>query len=145
MRTGIVAVLAVLTCLATAFPASAEETSIRIIVHPSNGAQAFTRRELSDLFLKKTTRWPDGAAVHPVEPPERSMTRLHFLSGVMGKTAFALKVFWKRRVAEGHDAPPEELPSDADVVAYVRGTPGAIGYVSPETDVTGVKPLPISD
>jgi ABC-type phosphate transport system substrate-binding protein len=145
MRTRTVLLLAVLAASAAASRASAEETSIRVIVHPSNGSQAFTRRELSDLFLKKTTRWPDGAAVVPVEPPERSITRLHFLSGVMGRTAFALKVFWKRRVADGRDVPPVERPSDVDVVAFVRETPGAIGYVSPETDVTGVKVLPISD
>lgn len=145
MRARIVLLFAVLAASAAAPRASAEETSIRVIVHPSNDARAFTRRELSDLFLKKTTRWPDGTAVHPVEPPEKSMTRLHFLSGVMGKTAFALKVFWKRRVADLRDVPPEERASDAEVVAYVRETPGAVGYVAPETDVAGVKVLPISD
>jgi ABC-type phosphate transport system substrate-binding protein len=139
------AVLAVLAFAGAAPRASAEETSFRVIVHPSNPADAVTRKALSELFLKRTTRWPDGAAVHPVEPPERSTTRAHFLVGVIGKSALAVRMFWNRRVSEGREAPPLEKPSDDEVVAYVRATPGAIGYVSPAASVSGVKVLPISD
>lgn len=35
--------------------------------------------------------------------------------------------------------PPPEKTSEADVVAYVRNTPGAIGYVSKAAAVEGVK------
>jgi ABC-type phosphate transport system substrate-binding protein len=148
MRAHCLAVLAVAAVSSTAGApslASAEETSFRVIVHPSNPADEVTRRELSELFLKKTSRWPGGEAVHPVEPPEGSMTRAYFLSSVVGKSAFAVKMFWNRRVFEGRDVPPVEKRSDDEVVAYVRATPGAIGYVSPAAAVSGVKVLPISD
>ncbi len=36
---------------------------------------------------------------------------------------------------------PKELDSDAEVVAYVIRTRGAIGYVSAETSTEGVKTL----
>jgi TonB family protein len=39
---------------------------------------------------------------------------------------------------------PEELDSDAEVVAYVARTRGAIGYVSAETGTEGVKTLAIA-
>ena len=46
---------------------------------------------------------------------------------------------------ESRSTPPVEVSSDADVIAFVRSRPGAIGYVSPQTDVKSVKVLNIID
>ena len=143
MRTRILALLAP-ALLAIPSPAMPEE-AFRVIVHPSNEATSIGRRELSELYLKKVTRWPNGQAVHPVEPPEASMTRAYFLSAVIGKSAFAVKMFWNRRVFEGRDVPPVEKRSDEDVVAFVRSTRGAVGYVSAGAAVAGVKILELRD
>ena len=129
-------------------PASRAEddpTGYRVVVHPSNAAETISRRELSSLYLKKVTQWPDGSAVHPVEPAETSVTRAYFLSDVLGKSAFAVKTFWNKRVFAGRDTPPVEKRSDEEVVAFVRATPGAIGYVAPTSAVAGVKVLRVQD
>jgi len=131
--------------LLAAAPVRAEDASLRIVVHPANAAESTSRRELSQLFLKKITQWPDGTPVHPVEPPETSVARAYFLSDVIGKSAFAVKTFWNKRVFAGRDVPPIEKGSDEEVVAFVRATPGAIGYVGPGAAVEGVKVLPIKD
>jgi len=144
MRTRLLGALLPALLLAAA-PARAEETSFRVVVHPTNPAESISRRELSALFLKKVTGWPDGSAVHPVEPQESSVTRAHFLSDVIGKSAFAVKTFWNKRVFAGRDVPPVEKRSDEEVVAFVRATPGAIGYVDASAAVDGVKVLPIKD
>jgi ABC-type phosphate transport system substrate-binding protein len=137
--------VAVLALLATASPALAEEGVFQVVVHPDNPAESVTRKQLAELFLKKVTRWPDGAPVRPVEPPETSLTRAYFLSDVIGKSAFAVKMFWQKRVYAGREVPPVEKPSDAEVLAYVRANHGAIGYVARETDVSGVKVLAVRD
>lgn len=137
--------LAVLTLLATAAPALADGGAFQVVVHAANPAQSVTRKQLAELFLKKVTRWPDGAPVRPVEPPESSLTRAYFLSDVIGKSAFAVKVFWQKRVYAGREVPPVEKPSDEEVLAYVRANHGAIGYVSRDTDVAGVKVLDVRD
>jgi ABC-type phosphate transport system substrate-binding protein len=144
MRAHLLALVASLALLPSR-PAHAEETSFKVIVHPSNGATSVTRRELADMFLKKVTRWPDGEAVHPVEPPEQSKARAYFLNSVIGKSAYAVKMFWSRRVFEGRDVPPLEKRSEDEVVAYVRATPGAVGYVSAGTATAGVKVLAVPD
>ena len=100
-------------------------------MNAANPAQSVSRRQLADMFLKKVTHWPDGTTVEPVEPPEKSMTRAYFLSDVMGgKSALALKAFWQKRVFSGRDTPPVEKGSDEEVVAFVKASPGAIGYVA---------------
>jgi ABC-type phosphate transport system substrate-binding protein len=135
-----------LLLLAAAPSVHAEGLGYQVIVHPSNAAQSVTRRQLSDMFLKKLTHWPDGSTIEPVEPPEKSRTRSYFLSDVMnGRSALALKTFWQKRVFSGRDTPPLEKASEEDVVAYVRATPGAVGYVATATPVAGVKVLEIKD
>jgi ABC-type phosphate transport system substrate-binding protein len=137
----------VVPALALSAPASRADdvTGYRVVVHPSNAADTISRRQLSDVYLKKVTRWPDGSAVHPVEPPENSVTRAYFLSEVLGKSAFAVRTFWNKRVFAGRDTPPVEKRSDEEVLAFVRATPGAIGYVAPTSLVEGVKVLPVKD
>ncbi len=137
-----------LLCLvvAAAAPALADGPGFQVIVNASNPAGSITRRQLNDMFLKKLTHWPDGTAVQPVEPPERSRTRAYFLSDAMGgKSALALKTFWQKRVFSGRDTPPVEKGSDEEVVAFVKGNPGAIGYVADTAPVAGVKVLELKD
>jgi ABC-type phosphate transport system substrate-binding protein len=135
-----------LLLLAVARPAASEDARFQVVVHPSNPATSIARRELSDLFLKKRTHWPDGTTVQPVEPPEKSLTRAYFLSDVMnGRSALALKTFWQKRVFSGRDTPPLEKASDEEVVAFVKGNPGAIGYVAGSVPVPGVKVLEVKD
>jgi ABC-type phosphate transport system substrate-binding protein len=137
-----------LLLVAAAPPALAEGPGFQVVVNAANPAQSITRRQLSDMFLKKATRWPDGTTVEPVEPPEKSMTRAYFLSDVMGgRSALALKTFWQKRVFSGRDTPPVEKGSDEEVVAFVKANPGAIGYVAGTAPVAaaGVKVLELKD
>ncbi len=127
---------------AAAVPA---DRGYQVIVHPSNAAASMTRVQLADVYLKKQIAWPDGSAIEPVEPPERARARTYFLYDVMnGRSALALKAFWQKKAAAGK-TPPVEKASDEDVVAFVKATPGAIGYVAPTTAVAGVKVVEIKD
>ena len=47
--------------------------------------------------------------------------------------------FWQQQIFAGKDVPPDTKASDADVIAFVSATPGAIGYVSAGAAVAGVK------
>ncbi len=126
-------------------PAAAAGRGFQVIVHPSNPAASVTRGELADVYLKKQTAWPDGSAIEPVEPPEASLTRTYFLSDVMnGRSALALRAFWQKKASSGR-SPPVGKASEDEVVAFVKSTPGAIGYVAPGTAVVGVKVVEVKD
>ena len=126
-------------------PAAPDSRGYRVIVHPSNPTAMMTREQLADLYLKKQTAWPDGSPIQPVEPPEKSRTRTYFLYDVMnGRSALALKAFWQKKASSGR-TPPAEKASEEEVVAFVKTTPGAIGYVAPTTAVAGVKVLEVKD
>lgn len=125
---------------AVALPrASAAAERYKVVAHPSVSQTSLSRDELSRVFLKKTTRWPGGQEIRPVEPRAGLPVRDAFVSDVHDMSAGALRSYWTQMIFSGRDVPPVEKGTDEQVVAYVREHPGAIGYVSHGADAAGVK------
>jgi ABC-type phosphate transport system substrate-binding protein len=116
----------------------------KVIVNNSVTITSLSKKAASDLFLKKTTKWSDGAAVHPVDLVDTSSTRESLSKSVHGKTTAAVKSYWNQQIFSGRDVPPVEKKSDAEVLAFVRSTPGAIGYVSEAASTEGVRVVTIN-
>ncbi len=125
-------------------PAGLAEEGFKVIVNSSNGASSVTRSQLSRYFLKKTTTWSNGQQVAPVQPADERV-RSAFSRDVHGKSLGALTSYWNQVVFSGRDVPPLEKRTEEAVVEYVRSTPGAIGFVSPETATSGVKVVSVKD
>ena len=115
----------------------------KVIVNSSVRIDTLSRRAASDLFLKKTTKWDSGAAVVAVDQVEATGVRDAFSRTVHGKTAAAVKSYWNQQIFSGRDVPPVEKRSDAEVLAFVKATPGAIGYVSETAAADGVRVISV--
>jgi len=100
---------------------------------------------VSAIFLKKSNRWADGLPILPVEPKHASPVRERFSVDVHGKPASSVMAYWNQQIFAGKGLPPPEKATDAEIVSFVRSTPGSIGYVSVAADVSGVKVLSIKD
>jgi ABC-type phosphate transport system substrate-binding protein len=111
----------------------------RLVVHPEVDAPALARKLVADMFLKKTTRWPDGTPVAPVDLRFGSSVRERFSQQVLLRSAFAVRNYWQQRIFTGRGVPPPELDSDEAVVRYVQSRRGAVGYVSESAATSGVK------
>lgn len=102
----------------------------RVIVNAANPATQIQRSALVAIFMGAMTTWSDGRKVAPVDRSMRSPVRAAFSEKILGKPAMSVQIHWLRKVAAERVAPPPAKPSDAEVIAYVRGNPGAIGYVA---------------
>ena len=71
----------------------------------------------------------DGVAVTAVNVASGSPVRSRFLRACLNKDDDRYVVSWLIRKNSGQGAPPKELPSSAEVIKYVKSTPGAIGYI----------------
>jgi ABC-type phosphate transport system substrate-binding protein len=118
-----------------------EARGYRLIVHRDLAVSSLPADHVSRIFLKKTTRWPDGAVVHPVDLLESSPVREEFSRHIHGRRTWAIKSYWQQMIFSGRGTPPPEVSTDQEVLAYVRTTPGAIGYVSASASVADVKVL----
>ncbi len=117
----------------------------QVIVNSSNTVNSISKNDASKYFMKKTTKWPDGETVKPVDLKGNSSVRESFTSAVLGKSVSAIKSYWQQFVFSGKGTPPLEKGSDAEVISFVKNNPGAIGYVSSSADVSGVKVITISE
>ena len=125
-----------------AFEAHAQTApAYRVLVHPHHPASEADRDLLLDLFLKRSTRWEHGALASPVDLPATSPARRAFSLAVLKRPVSAVRNYWTQRIFAGRDVPPPEVESEAAVVKFVATHPGAVGYVSPGTDIAGTKVL----
>jgi ABC-type phosphate transport system substrate-binding protein len=129
--------------LTALMPANGFAGSFKVIVNNVVHVESLSKKEVSDLFMKRTPKWGSGTPVMPVDQSDRAAVRGEFSKTIHGKATAAVKSYWQQQIFSGRDVPPVEKASDSEVVALVRSNPGAIGYVDAAADTTGVKVLTI--
>jgi ABC-type phosphate transport system substrate-binding protein len=114
-------------------------TEFRVLIHPENPVGSLSVEFVTDVFLKRTTRWHDGETARPVDQRPDAQVRKSFSESVLRRSVSAIKRYWQQRIFSGRDLPPPELDSDEAVVAYVLKHRGAIGYVTAGTKLGRAK------
>jgi ABC-type phosphate transport system substrate-binding protein len=119
------------------------QTGVKIIVNTNSTLSSISKSELSNVFLKKVSEFNNGTPAKPVDQSANAPARTTFSSTYLGKPVSAVKNYWNQQLFSGAGIPPEEKPSDADVISFIKSTPGGIGYVSSNADIAGVKVIPV--
>src|ERR1700685_608628 len=115
---------------------------VKVIANGSVKADMISANEVKSVFLEESTSLRDATHVEPVLEKDGPVHQA-FLHEYLGGTDFDLESYYRALVFSGRGSMPKQLGSDAEVVAYVARTKGAIGYVSAETAVEDVKTLTI--
>jgi len=121
------------------------DPAYRVVVNSSNPTNAISKSLLSKILLKSQTTWTGGNKILPVDQRASSRVRDAVSRSVHGRSAMAVKNWWNQQIFAGKGVPPPELASDAKVIAYVAANPGAIGYVSADTNVGDVKVVSVTE
>jgi ABC-type phosphate transport system substrate-binding protein len=132
-------IIALILLALAAGPASADPARppYVLIVHPGSRPQALDRKFLAEVFLRRTTRWPDDTPILPVDLAPDTRARARFSQDVLARSVASVRSYWQQRIFSGQGLPPPELGDDDAVVSYVLSHPGAIGYVSSGTPLNG--------
>lgn len=115
-------------------------TDFRVIANQSVPVSSLSSDDLKNIFLGTKTALQDGSHVEPALLQSGAVHEA-FARQLIGKTGFALEAYYRSLVFTGRGLMPKTLSSDADMVRHVAKTRGAVGYVSAETSLTGVKAL----
>ena len=111
------------------FPAANSLASdIKVIANSSVRADAISSADLRRVFLEERISLADGSHVGPVLE-KGGPVHTAFLE-YLGISNDDLQAYYRTLVFTGKGSMPREFGSDAEVVAYVARTRGAIGYVS---------------
>lgn len=108
--------------------------AFKVIVNPSVAGRAVPREVLAQVYLGTVARWGNGTSISAVDLSSTSPVRLAFTEQVLGMPIDAVKYHWLRKIANGQ-RPPMSKSTDDDVIAFVAGQPGGVGYVSANTPV----------
>ena len=129
---------------------SRDSASFKLVIHADNPTAELEAARIGKMFLKKVPRWDGwdvggrGVRVVPVDQVQSSPVRAAFSGAIHKKSVSAIKSYWQRMIFSGREVPPEELPDDAAVLAFVRANRGGVGYVAGTTALgEGLKELRI--
>lgn len=103
--------------------------TVVVVVSSDSPVTEITRLHLADLFLGRTTRFPNGDAAEPIDQGTTSAARADFYGRYLGRSLAEIKAHWSRLIFTGRGRPPRDVPGGEDVRRLVAQNPSAIGYV----------------
>ena len=102
-----------------------------IIVNNSVSDQSIDTATIKKIYLGKMSRWDNGDKIVMVAL-DGGTVHDQFLEKYVQKSAKQFDSFWKKMFFTGSGVPPKSFASEAEVVAFVSTTNGAIGYIDSE-------------
>ena len=116
--------------------------NVAVIVNSNNSA-VIDESDLSRIFLGKIKSFSTDEKITLVNLEYNHATRDEFEEKVLNKSASQVKAYWSKLMFSGKGKPPKEFSSDKDILAFVAGTPGAIGYVDESSVDASVKVIKV--
>lgn len=121
------------TLIALLLPGPALADGLLIIANASvRTAAPLTLKQIAAIYLLRTTVWPDGSHIVPVNREATSAIRADFTARVLKQDNESLAAYWNQMHFMGRE-PPVVQESDDAMLAFVRKVPGAVGYVDAAT------------
>lgn len=109
--------------------ATAEENAVVVIVSAESAVTEIPKLHLADLYLGRTSRFPDGAAARPIDQDAGSPSRTAFYDTYLGRSEAEIKAHWSKIIFTGRGRPPKAVANDEKVKELVAADPEAVGYI----------------
>lgn len=129
-----------LLILALAGDATGAAVRLLVVANREVPVDTISPRLLQRVYLGKATRWDGGLQIRPVMQHDHDI-HAAFVTELLERSEESFGVYWKRMVFTGKGRPPQAFASDEELAAFLRATPGAIGYIAADADTTGLKVL----
>jgi ABC-type phosphate transport system substrate-binding protein len=108
-------------------PARAQD--IVAVVSAKSPVTSLNASQVADIFLGKTSRFPDGTQAVPIDQIEDSPAREKFYAQFTGKSPAQVKAHWSKIIFTGRGQPPKQVASSAEARKAVADNPNAIAYI----------------
>ena len=113
-----------------------------VVANPDLAEDVIARKDLQRIYLGKRTTWSDRTSIVPVMLKSGPLHE-EFVEDLVGRSEHRFATYWRQMVFTGKGIPPKSFADEDEIISFVKATPGAVGYVSPSTDATGVKILTV--
>jgi hypothetical protein len=121
--------------------APATSADVVIVANPGLGVSTIDTETLRRIYLGQQTRLGDVAIVPALLRKEPMNSQ--FSERYLDRTANQFTTYWRSRIFSGKGLPPRAFDSVAELLAFVRATPGAVAFVDSSASLGGVQVLEI--
>jgi ABC-type phosphate transport system substrate-binding protein len=121
--------LILLLALAFAVGATAKADDVVAVVSAKSSVTALNANQVADIFLGKTSHFPDGSQAVPIDQVEDSPARDKFYAAYTGKSPAQVKAHWSKIIFTGRGQPPKQVSNSIEARKLVAENPNAIGYI----------------
>jgi hypothetical protein len=115
--------------LALSLASYAAPADVVAVVSAKSAITTLSKSQLTDIFLGRGGRFPNGARVVPIDQAEDAPARTEFYLKLADRSAPQMKAYWSRIIFTGRGQPPEEVHSSTDMKKRIAADPAAIGYI----------------
>ncbi|MGV6853278.1 MAG: hypothetical protein ACWA5R_14025 [bacterium] len=116
------------------FSAGIVHAQIVVVVSKDSDISSLDKQDVSNIFLSRTKRFPNGERVYPLETSEEGL-RLQFYHGISGRSISQLNAYWASLVFTGKGKPPKEVKDVDKLISELLERPGGIAFIR-ETQLT---------
>jgi ABC-type phosphate transport system substrate-binding protein len=113
-----------------------------IIANENVRAEEIDKRELQKMFLGRSSEFGGQRVV--LATLRGGSSHKNFMASYLQMTPHQFTNHWRKIVFSGTGKEPTSFESEAELVAFISKTPGAIGYISSSTAHSGVKALSVN-
>lgn len=105
------------------------KADIVVIVSDKSPVSQLDKDQVADIFLSKSSTYPDGQQAMPIEIEDGSTVREEFHDKITEKSSSQLRAYWSKMVFSGKGTPPKEVPNVKEVLKLIASNPSLIGYI----------------
>jgi ABC-type phosphate transport system substrate-binding protein len=131
-----------LLALGAASATAASSQDVVAVVSAKSAVTSLNASQVADIFLGKTSRFPDGTQAVPIDLTEDSPARDKFYAQFTGKSPAQLKAHWSKIIFTGRGQPPKQASSSSEAKKMIAENPNAIGYIDGSAVDGSVRVLP---
>jgi len=118
---------------------SLAHAEVVVVVSAKSGIGSMSADQVSQIFLGKSTTFPNGGTAVPIDQSLGAVARDEFYTKVTGKDASQIKAYWAKRIVTGTWIAIKAVTNDAAVKSELANTPGAIAYIEKSSVDSSVK------
>ncbi|RFA24639.1 hypothetical protein CAI21_20920 [Alkalilimnicola ehrlichii] len=120
------AALAAMLLLAVA----AAKADVVVVVSADSPVDSLTAAQVGDIFLGRTSSFPSGGEVLPIDQAEGSAAREAFYNAVIGRSQAQMRAYWSQQIFTGRGQPPRAVSNVAELRQVIGANPSVLSYVA---------------
>lgn len=119
-----------------------DKLKVKLIVNNSVADESISMSDIKKIMLGTSKKWKNGDKIYIAILKEGPVHEA-FTTTFTGKTESQFKSSWKKLAMTGQGVEPKAFKTEAELMAYVAKTKGAVGYVVPDSELKDVKELKV--